>query len=98
VQPSSSHNESRTRHASRSIEYHNESLRKLGNNIQEIKDELKHLRGDPEKDLSTKVLDDVYTNFVKCLFPNHLYPCQRELKETIKEYMNENFPEFVRNI
>ncbi|CAG8853094.1 5605_t:CDS:2, partial [Gigaspora margarita] len=73
-------------------------VRKLGDDIQEIKDELKHLRGDPEKDLSAKVLNDVYTNVIKRLFPNHLYPSQRELKETIKEYMNENFPEFVRNI
>ncbi|CAG8852608.1 42955_t:CDS:2, partial [Gigaspora margarita] len=155
AQPSSSHNESRTRHASRSIERHNESrneshthhtsrsiecdrsfsperrrsqslscsqrssnqnqlcesyvdellfkqnrqlyllVHKLGNDIREIKDELKHLRGDPKKDLSAK---DMYTNVIKRLFPNHLYPSQCELKKTIKEYMNENFPEFVRNI
>ncbi|CAG8854502.1 42683_t:CDS:2, partial [Gigaspora margarita] len=42
-------------------------VHKLGDNIQEIKDELKHLRGDPEKDLSAK---DVYTNVIKRLFPN----------------------------
>ncbi|CAG8845466.1 28298_t:CDS:2, partial [Gigaspora margarita] len=30
---------------------------KLDNDIQEIKDELKHLREDPEKDLSVKVLE-----------------------------------------
>ncbi|CAG8836748.1 40564_t:CDS:2, partial [Gigaspora margarita] len=158
AQPSSSHNESRTRYVLHSIERHNEShnesrtyhtshsiergrsfsperrrsrsssrgrrssnqnqpresyvdellfkqnrqlyllVRKLGDDIQKIKDELKHLRRDPEKDLFMKVLDDMYTNVVKRLFPNHLYPSQRELKETIKEYMNKNFPEFVRNI
>ncbi|CAG8854481.1 24370_t:CDS:2, partial [Gigaspora margarita] len=32
-------------------------VHKLGNDIWEIKNELKHLRGDPEKDLSAKVLD-----------------------------------------
>ncbi|CAG8850444.1 6087_t:CDS:2, partial [Gigaspora margarita] len=155
AQPSSSYNESRTCHASCSIERHNESrnesrtcyiscsiehvqnepnnryqinkvqdepnnrhqidnyrrqvdellfkqnrqlyllVRKLGDDIREIKDELKYLRRDPKKDLSAK---NVYTNIIKRLFPNHLYPSQRELKETIKEYMNENFPEFVKNI
>ncbi|CAG8788951.1 25993_t:CDS:2, partial [Gigaspora rosea] len=113
AQLSSSHNESHTRHASRSIERYNKSrnesrtrhtsrsierIHKLGNDIRKIKNELKHLREDPKKDLSTKVLDDMYTNIIKRLFPNHLYPSQRELKETIKEYINENFTEFVRNI
>ncbi|RIB22670.1 hypothetical protein C2G38_2243161 [Gigaspora rosea] len=98
-----SHNESRTRRTSCSIErFSPEQLyllvHKLGDDIWEIKDELKHLRGDPEKNLSAKVFDNVYTNVVKRLFPNHIYPSQCELKETMKEYMNKNFPEFVRNI
>ncbi|CAG8852688.1 8494_t:CDS:2, partial [Gigaspora margarita] len=79
----SSHNESRTRYASRSIERHNESRNESHTRyISRSIEHAKAFKEDPKKDLSAK---DVYTNVVKRLFPNHLYPSQRELKETIKE-------------
>ncbi|RIB15273.1 hypothetical protein C2G38_2039516 [Gigaspora rosea] len=53
---------------------------KLGDDIWEIKNELKHLR-----------------RTLRRIFPRRFWT-QRELKETMKEYMNKNFPEFVRNI
>ncbi|CAG8804253.1 7992_t:CDS:2, partial [Gigaspora rosea] len=91
AQPSSSHNESRTRHASCSIKHHNES-----------RNEPRICRTSRSIERASFFglffLNDVYTNVIKRLFPNHVYPSQRELKETMKEYMNKNFPEFVRNI
>ncbi|CAG8853393.1 37480_t:CDS:2, partial [Gigaspora margarita] len=106
AQPSSSHNESRTCHASCSIERHNESRNEsrtchTSRSIERSRSfspERRKLRLLSYEGSFHEVLDDMYTNVVKHLFPNHLYSSQCELKETIKEYMNENFTEFVRNI
>ncbi|CAG8705658.1 3509_t:CDS:2, partial [Ambispora leptoticha] len=70
-------------------------VRKMSDDIREIKDKLRHQRGQQKKDFSAKVLDDIYTGVVKRLFPFHVYPTQTILKDTLKDYLNNNFHEFM---
>ncbi|CAG8824938.1 11356_t:CDS:1, partial [Racocetra persica] len=41
---------------------------------------------------------EVYISIVKHLFPCVIYPTQDEIKESLKDYMNEKFPEFMANL
>ncbi|CAG8788767.1 25311_t:CDS:2, partial [Racocetra persica] len=53
------------------------------------------------EDLSAKVWDisiEVYISVVKYLFPRVIYSTQDEIKESLKDYLNEKFPEFVANL
>ncbi|CAG8747390.1 11131_t:CDS:2, partial [Ambispora leptoticha] len=50
------------------------------------------------KDLSSKVLDGVYTGIVNRLFLQHVYSTQSILKEALKNYFNKNLSEFMLGI
>ncbi|CAG8725372.1 18650_t:CDS:1, partial [Racocetra persica] len=41
---------------------------------------------------------DMYTNVVKCLFPQDVYPSQSTLKESLKDYLEKMYPDFMSNI
>jgi hypothetical protein len=41
---------------------------------------------------------EVYISVVKRLFPRVIYPTQDEIKESLKDYLNEKFPEFMANL
>ncbi|CAG8811070.1 20832_t:CDS:1, partial [Racocetra persica] len=41
---------------------------------------------------------EVYISIVKCLFPPVIYPTQDEIKEFLKDYLNEKFSEFMANL
>ena len=38
---------------------------------------------------------DVYISVAKRLFPQVIYPTQDELKESLKDHLNERFPDFM---
>ncbi|CAG8833048.1 232_t:CDS:2, partial [Racocetra persica] len=52
-------------------------------------------QGIQDEDLSPKMWDEVYISVVKCLFLCVIYPTQDEIKESLKDYLNEKFPEFM---
>ncbi|CAG8650266.1 5437_t:CDS:2, partial [Paraglomus occultum] len=41
---------------------------------------------------------EVYISVVKCLFLHVIYPTQDEIKESLKDYLNKKFPEFMVNL
>ncbi|CAG8771946.1 29020_t:CDS:2, partial [Racocetra persica] len=41
---------------------------------------------------------EVYISVVKCLFPHVIYPTQDEIKESLKDYLNKKFTEFMANL
>ncbi|RIB14638.1 hypothetical protein C2G38_2040018 [Gigaspora rosea] len=73
-------------------------IKKINEDIKEMKAEVKRQRKEKESDLSSQVLDDVFTNVVKQLFPQHVYFSQSILKETLKSYLEEAYPEFMSNM
>ncbi|RIB06507.1 hypothetical protein C2G38_2046736 [Gigaspora rosea] len=40
------------------------------------------------------LMQDIYTNVVKCLFAQNLYLSQQIIKESLKDYLDNKYPEF----
>ncbi|RIB28660.1 hypothetical protein C2G38_2028374 [Gigaspora rosea] len=55
--------------------------------MHEVKNELKRKQEEQDSDLSPRVLDGIYNAIAKYLFPQHVYPTQSVLKETLQSYM-----------
>ncbi|CAG8771678.1 7507_t:CDS:2, partial [Ambispora leptoticha] len=70
-------------------------IQDLHNNVREIKTELNRQQRDSNNDLSSQ---DVYLNVVKRLFPKQIYPSQSTLKEALKDYLSEIYPEYMSEI
>ncbi|CAG8829971.1 7033_t:CDS:2, partial [Racocetra persica] len=78
-------------------------IRQLSDNFQDLRNEIRQrnvqgTQGIQGKDLSAKVWDEVYISIVKRLFSRVIYLTQDEIKESLKDYLNEKFPKFVANL
>ncbi|CAG8829467.1 17468_t:CDS:2, partial [Racocetra persica] len=72
----------------------------LSDDFQDLRNEIwqrniQDTQGIQGEDFSAK---EVYISVVKHLFPRVIYPTQDEIKESLKDYLNEKFPEFVANL
>ncbi|CAG8802242.1 10533_t:CDS:2, partial [Racocetra persica] len=72
----------------------------LNDDFQDLRNEIWHrnvqgTQGIQGEDLSPK---EVYISIVKRLFSCVIYPTQDEIKESLKDYLNEKFPEFIANL
>ncbi|CAG8826367.1 30453_t:CDS:2, partial [Racocetra persica] len=81
----------------------------LSDNFQDLRNEMwqrnvQGTQGIQGEDLSAKVWNvsivESKNNLgvVKCLFSRVIYPTQDEIKESLKDYLNEKFTEFVANL
>ncbi|CAG8664644.1 8012_t:CDS:2, partial [Racocetra persica] len=73
-------------------------IRELRDDVREVKAKLRWQRSEQSNELSSQVLDDVYTNIVKHLFPQDVYSSQSTFKESLKDYFEKMYPEFMSNI
>ncbi|CAG8733774.1 19067_t:CDS:2, partial [Racocetra persica] len=78
-------------------------IRQLSDDFQDLRNEIRYrnvqgTQGIQGEDLLPKVWDKVYISIVKCLFPCVIYPTQDEIKESLKDYLNEKFSEFMVNL
>ncbi|CAG8851954.1 27959_t:CDS:2, partial [Racocetra persica] len=66
----------------------------LSDDFQDLRNEMRQrnvqgTQGIQGEDLSAKVWNEVYISVVKRLFPCVIYPTQDEIKESLKDYLNE---------
>ncbi|CAG8827254.1 13509_t:CDS:2, partial [Racocetra persica] len=81
-------------------------IRQLSDDFQDLRNEMRQrniqgTQGIQGEDLSAKVWDisiEIYISIVKHLFPRVIYPTQDEIKESLKNYLNEKFSKFIANI
>ncbi|RIB17040.1 hypothetical protein C2G38_2038086 [Gigaspora rosea] len=60
--------------------------------------EVDHVKNDHPIGIHHVIRMNVFTNMVKQLFPQHVYPSQSTLKETLKSYLEEAYPEFMSDM
>ncbi|RIB27591.1 hypothetical protein C2G38_2029227 [Gigaspora rosea] len=60
--------------------------------------EVDHVKNDHPIGIHHVIRMDVFTNVVKQLFPQHVYPSQSTLKEILKSYLEEAYPEFMSDM
>ncbi|CAG8813032.1 28297_t:CDS:2, partial [Racocetra persica] len=78
-------------------------IRQLSDDFQDFRNEMwqrniQGTQGIQGKDFLAKVWNEVYISIVKCLFLRIIYPTQDKIKESLKDYLNEKFPEFMANL
>ncbi|RIB14387.1 hypothetical protein C2G38_2195258 [Gigaspora rosea] len=66
--------------------------KEINKDVKEIKAEVNRQRKGKESDISSQ---DVFTNVVKQLITQYVYPSQSTLKETLKSYLEEAYTEFM---
>ncbi|CAG8832262.1 34478_t:CDS:2, partial [Racocetra persica] len=56
----------------------------LHDDVREVKAELRWQQSEQSNELSSQVLDDMYTNVVKCLFSQDVYPPKALLRNPLR--------------
>ncbi|CAG8556140.1 8110_t:CDS:2, partial [Racocetra persica] len=73
-------------------------FKRLDESMNKIKARLERLEkqyDEKENDLSAQVIDDVFTCVMKWLFSSHIYSGQNDLKDALRQCLEEKFSEFM---